>query len=186
MRDNKGLSRRDFIKAVTAAGLAGVLSSPLISILNRSKASASSAQTAPESSKVRAWCMVIDLKKCEGCVTINKPPQCTQACVNGHYVPKGQEWIEVYTVELPGGSSYFMPTPCYHCENAPCVNVCPVAQQRIILKVALSLLTSAAALAVACVWLPAPTNGASLTGALQSSLLRPPLLNIRRKLRCQR
>ncbi len=71
--------------------------------------------------------MVIDLRKCEGCVTIGQPPQCTQACISGHYVPKGQEWIQVYTVELPGGGSYFMPTPCYHCENAPCVNVCPVA-----------------------------------------------------------
>ncbi len=71
--------------------------------------------------------MVIDLKKCEGCVTINSSPQCTQACIAGHFVPKGQEWIQVYEMDLPGGGSYFMPTPCYHCENAPCVNVCPVA-----------------------------------------------------------
>lgn len=71
--------------------------------------------------------MVIDLKKCEGCVTIGAPPQCTQACINGHFAPKGQQWIQVYEVGLAGGGSYFMPTPCYQCENAPCVNVCPVA-----------------------------------------------------------
>lgn len=71
--------------------------------------------------------MVIDLKKCDGCVGLEIPPQCTQACIMGHFIPKGQAWIEVFEVELPGGGTYFLPTPCYHCENAPCVNVCPVA-----------------------------------------------------------
>ncbi len=71
--------------------------------------------------------MIIDLKKCEGCVSIDAPPQCTQACINGHYVPKGQQWIQVYEKELPGGGKFFMPTPCYQCEAAPCTNVCPVA-----------------------------------------------------------
>jgi molybdopterin-containing oxidoreductase family iron-sulfur binding subunit len=71
--------------------------------------------------------MVIDLKGCDGCVGLETSPQCLQACILGHYVPKGMKWIEIYEHELPGGGSYFMPTPCYHCENAPCVNVCPVA-----------------------------------------------------------
>lgn len=71
--------------------------------------------------------MVIDLKKCEGCVTIDTPPQCTQACINGHFIPKDEQWIQVYEKELPGGGSFFLPAPCYQCENAPCVNVCPVA-----------------------------------------------------------
>jgi molybdopterin-containing oxidoreductase family iron-sulfur binding subunit len=76
--------------------------------------------------KARAWCMVIDMKRCDGCVTLDVPPQCTQACIAGHFVPKGQEWIKIYTQQLPGGGTYFQPTPCYQCENAPCVNVCPV------------------------------------------------------------
>ena len=53
--------------------------------------------------------MVIDLKKCEGCVTIDAPPQCTQACIMGHFIPKGQEWIQVYEAGLPGGGTYFLP-----------------------------------------------------------------------------
>ncbi len=125
---DKGLNRREFIKkSVGTVGLVALLSSPFIAVSNRIKASDNTAEAAAEKQKVRAWCMVIDLKKCEGCVTIDTPPQCTQACTMMHFVPKGQEWIEVYEVDLPGGGSYFMPTPCFQCENAPCVNVCPVA-----------------------------------------------------------
>ncbi len=108
-------------------GLLGVLSSPFMPLLRRAKAADGTAEAAAGKQKVRAWCMVIDLKKCEGCVTIDTPPQCTQACITGHFVPKGQEWIQVYEVDLPGGGSHFMPAPCFQCENAPCVNVCPVA-----------------------------------------------------------
>ncbi|MFC2020657.1 4Fe-4S dicluster domain-containing protein [Chloroflexota bacterium] len=132
---NKDFSRRDFIKkSVAGMGFLVVLSSPLTFLLKRAMAKNSvpgvvnnTSGAAVNGEKMRAWSMVIDLKKCEGCVTIDAPPQCTQACTLMHYVPKGQEWIQVFEVELPGGGSYFLPTPCMHCENAPCVNVCPVA-----------------------------------------------------------
>jgi molybdopterin-containing oxidoreductase family iron-sulfur binding subunit len=99
----------------------------VIPVLNQVRASAKSSEASGTTEKARAWVMVIDLKKCEGCITIDTPPQCTQSCIMGHFVPKGQQWIQVYEAELAGGGSFFMPTPCYHCENAPCVNVCPVA-----------------------------------------------------------
>ena len=122
----KGLNRREFIKrSAGAVGLVAVLSSPL-PIIQKARAASEAAVDTPARKK-RAWTMIVDLKKCEGCVTIDAPPQCTQACTAGHYVPNGQEWIQVYEVDLPGGGTYFMPTPCYQCENAPCVNVCPVA-----------------------------------------------------------
>lgn len=72
------------------------------------------------------WCMVIDLAKCEGCRTIGRSPGCQEACQKEHFVPEGQEWIAVPEKELPGGGTYFMPSPCMHCENAPCESVCPV------------------------------------------------------------
>ena len=121
------LSRREFIKrSLIAAGGLAAISLPAKFLLGQDKSFAADAETM-QKQKVHAWCMVIDLKKCEGCVTIDTPPQCTQACIQGHYAPNGQEWIQVYQVKLPGGGSYFLPTPCYQCENAPCVNVCPVA-----------------------------------------------------------
>ena len=74
----------------------------------------------------RQWVMVFDLRKCEGCVTQDKPPQCAEGCHAEHFVPRGQDWIRIFRVETPGGNSYFLPRPCMQCENAPCQNVCPV------------------------------------------------------------
>ncbi len=126
--EGTGFNRREFIgKSVLGMGLLAVMSAPFIPLLRRGRASASTAEEALVGEKARAWCMVIDLKKCEGCVTIDTPPQCTQACISGHFVPKGQEWIQVFEAKYENGGSYFMPAPCFHCENAPCVNVCPVA-----------------------------------------------------------
>ncbi len=86
---NRGLTRRDFIiKSAGITGLLAILSSPLIPVFNRVKASVGTSETTLSEKKVRAWCMVIDLKKCEGCVTINEPPQSTQACITGHFVTK--------------------------------------------------------------------------------------------------
>lgn len=125
---DKGLSRRDFIiKSVAGTGLLAAFLSPLKLLSNQAKAAESLSETSSDGVKVHPWCMVIDLKHCDGCTGLDVPPQCTQACIQAHFVPKGQQWIQVFTSELPGGGSYFLPTPCQQCENAPCVNVCPVA-----------------------------------------------------------
>ncbi len=121
------ITRRDFIRrSVGAVGLMAALSSPLVPVIQKARAASDSTEDTPTRKK-RAWCMIIDLKKCEGCVTIDAPPQCLQACIMVHFIPNGQQWIEVFEIDLPGGGTYFMPTPCFQCENAPCVNVCPVA-----------------------------------------------------------
>jgi Fe-S-cluster-containing dehydrogenase component len=76
--------------------------------------------------RVRRWCMVVDLRYCDGCQSQGMPPKCTQACIEGRFVAEPQEWIEVYEQELSGGGTQFIPVPCQQCQNAPCVNVCPV------------------------------------------------------------
>ena len=79
------------------------------------------------------WGMVIDLDKCTGCQA------CTVACRMENNVPfAGQElteadraifWNEVLTHiegEYPNVKATIIPRPCFHCENPPCVKVCPV------------------------------------------------------------
>jgi molybdopterin-containing oxidoreductase family iron-sulfur binding subunit len=76
--------------------------------------------------RIRQWTMIIDLRSCDGCQSIGKPPRCTAACIEGHFAPAPMEWMETFEAELPGGGTQFIPTPCQQCENPPCVNVCPV------------------------------------------------------------
>ena len=118
------LNRRDFLKI--SGGMLGVaiLSTPVINSLKGLNSEGSTKKSTDKT--LSQWVMVVDLRKCEGCVTIDEPPQCTQACIAMHFVPTDQKWIEVYKRELPGGGSSYLPTPCYQCENAPCVKVCPV------------------------------------------------------------
>ncbi|HZP97313.1 MAG TPA: 4Fe-4S dicluster domain-containing protein [Candidatus Limnocylindria bacterium] len=78
------------------------------------------------SGRLRRWAMVIDLRRCDGCQSVGKPPQCTEACIQGHFAPEPMEWIQVYEAPLGTKGTQFIPTPCQQCQNAPCVNVCPV------------------------------------------------------------
>ncbi|MFH1651705.1 MAG: 4Fe-4S dicluster domain-containing protein [Chloroflexota bacterium] len=127
-KEENALTRRDFIKKTAGAlGLAAALGTPLVPLLGRKAQAETEPPMQHGTGKKRQWCMVIDLKKCDGCIGLGTPPQCVQSCINGHFAPKGQQWIEVFQPKLAGGGSYFLPTPCYQCENAPCVNVCPVA-----------------------------------------------------------
>ncbi len=114
------ISRRHFLKFLGLAGAGTAIGGALIA------QHASAGNPAASETGDRQWVMVFDLRKCEGCVTTGKAPQCTEGCNAEHFVPDGQEWIRVLEVEGPEGHTYFLPRPCMQCENAPCVNVCPV------------------------------------------------------------
>ena len=76
-----------------------------------------------ETKQKQRWGMVVDLRKCIGCEA------CTAACSIENQVPSGQfrTIVSSYEVEKGGQSkSAVLPRLCNHCENPPCIPVCPV------------------------------------------------------------
>ncbi len=121
------MTRRQMVKMLSGFGFSAMLAPALLSQLGkRSSAADASAANAIPGKRLRRWSMVIDLRRCDGCQSVGKPPQCTEACIQGHFAPEPMEWIQVYENPLSGGGTQFVPTPCLQCQNAPCVNVCPV------------------------------------------------------------
>jgi molybdopterin-containing oxidoreductase family iron-sulfur binding subunit len=121
-----GASRRDLLDhllkvgaVALAAALGGGAATGLI-------ASAASAAANPGETGVRRryrYGMVIDTRRCVGCKA------CVAACRAENKTPPGVS----YTVVLDGvlenrldDKPLFMTKPCFHCENPPCVAVCPV------------------------------------------------------------
>ena len=71
----------------------------------------------------RRWGMVIDKRKCTGCYA------CTVACIAEYKLPPGVVYRPVMEKEhgsYPNVTREFIPRPCMHCDNPPCVKGCPV------------------------------------------------------------
>ena len=79
--------------------------------------------------KKKKWGMAVDLDRCVGCWT------CAVACKQENNVPMGLWWNRVLTrgedgLDMPEGEyphleMGYMPLACQHCEDAPCLKVCP-------------------------------------------------------------
>ena len=111
------ISRRSLLKLLAEAGAGTAVAGTVPSIGARATGPATPASAPAE----HEWCMVIDLRRCDGC------GKCTEACQQTHYLSEDQEWIKVYKMPGADGQTYYMPRLCMQCARPPCVRVCPVA-----------------------------------------------------------
>jgi len=135
--------RRAFLQDL-ALGAAALVASGPIAILAASRSR--NWPNVATGNKGPDYAFVVDVGKCIGC------GYCVEACDTENKVPKGsvRTWVERYVVTkhgvhidaidndgkglepLPAGLAEnaewaaFIPKLCNHCENAPCVQVCPV------------------------------------------------------------
>jgi molybdopterin-containing oxidoreductase family iron-sulfur binding subunit len=120
----QGPTRRSIVSKLAALGIgatgvgAGALA--LVSYQDEARAATEASSAAPAKAE-HAWCMVIDLRTCDGC------QKCTKACQARHGLREEQTWIKVYEMEDERGGTYHMPRPCMMCEDPPCLKVCPVS-----------------------------------------------------------
>jgi phenylacetyl-CoA:acceptor oxidoreductase subunit 1 len=120
------LSRRDFLTvAGTAAGsvvIAQALTTgPLSPFSNLKQGQLEGVETSASTSKsVRRWGMIIDLHTCIGC------EYCLRACSAANDVDTQRPWNIVVEEKTNSGRPFFFSRPCLHCQEAPCVEVCPV------------------------------------------------------------
>ncbi|MFA5245316.1 MAG: 4Fe-4S dicluster domain-containing protein [Pedobacter sp.] len=69
----------------------------------------------------KKFVMVIDLARCKNL------KKCQSACNHAHQVHPGQNWIKILSMqEAEHTAPYWQPTTCMHCDEPPCVKVCPV------------------------------------------------------------
>lgn len=134
-------TRREFLSGVKRLL---VLSPAAAAFLGETSPSAAAPAGAYEAAE-HWWAMSIDIEKCIGC------GNCVGACATENGVPAGyfRTWVEAYSVpgwpqehphvespkggregfgelQTAAGKRFFVPKLCNHCEDSPCVQVCPV------------------------------------------------------------
>lgn len=148
--DGNGLARREFLKLAArgAGGMALVMFGGGLSLVSANAVSPTgSDRRGPlgyDPTKHR-YLYLVDIDKCIGCGS------CVRACERENQVPKHffRTWIERYQVsstgevfvDSPNGGhdsfrpsetgaeitkAFFVPKICNHCDNTPCVQLCPV------------------------------------------------------------
>lgn len=69
----------------------------------------------------KKFVMVVDLARCKNA------RKCKEACNKNHHTGHQKEYLKVLKMEdNEAASPYWQPTMCFHCDEPPCVKVCPV------------------------------------------------------------
>jgi len=69
----------------------------------------------------KKFVMVIDLARCKNVKA------CQASCNHAHHIEDAQNWIKIYPMrDAEQTAPYWQPTTCMHCDEPPCVKVCPV------------------------------------------------------------
>lgn len=69
----------------------------------------------------KKFVMVIDLARCKNL------KKCQTACNHAHQLHEGQNWVKIYPMQdAEKTAPYWQPSLCMHCDEPPCVKVCPV------------------------------------------------------------
>jgi molybdopterin-containing oxidoreductase family iron-sulfur binding subunit len=137
-----GMGRNSFLKLLATLPLAGWVTSALASEKEKVEGKTESKSKGPKNKKLpkpkkgtgklgkkAKWGMAIDLDLCTGCGS------CVVACHIENNVPfTGDDpilvgtqinWMNMLPISRESDAQ-MMPNPCMHCENPPCVKVCPV------------------------------------------------------------
>lgn len=146
-KNSKIDSRRKFLKNISTGGLMAVSGLGLLSCKNSSEEKTTLLTTdgklvqvskseieemehlhkglppkeAREGIPGKKFVMVLDLSKCKSA------RKCVEVCDTHHNLTPDRPYIKVLKMKDNEKSApYWMPKPCFHCDNPPCVKVCPV------------------------------------------------------------
>lgn len=109
---------------IGASALVAAMGGAAMATLVTGSAAAESSAPSPGGTKRKfRYGMVIDTRRCVGCKA------CVVACKAENKTPPGVSYNKVVedAFGLRGdGKPLFVAQPCFHCENPPCVAVCPI------------------------------------------------------------
>jgi Fe-S-cluster-containing dehydrogenase component len=109
-----GLTRREFL-AVAGVAATTIAATPILTLPTKNDPHSSHGEGGEHK-----WGMVIDMNTCIGC------NYCTYACQAVNDLPEEMQYNVVTTETTQNNDEYFLARPCMHCEDPPCVHVCPV------------------------------------------------------------